>query len=136
VLGARQLTTTPDATSKGDSMTASPSTSIRPQFRTIDGLKIRFAESEAGGGREPTVLLTNPWPESLYAFALIWGRLAEHGHLFAVDLPGFGASERREDLLAPRAMGDFLAQLIDEADLGRVHIVGPDIGTSAGRSVG
>ena len=67
----------------------------------------------------------------MYAFAPIWATLAEHARLFAVDLPGFGASERREDLLSPQAMGGFLAQLIVEADLGRPHIVGPDVGTAA-----
>jgi pimeloyl-ACP methyl ester carboxylesterase len=67
----------------------------------------------------------------VYAFAPIWPLLAEHAWLFAVDLPGFGQSERREDLLDPRAMGEFLAQLIDEAELGAPHVVGPDIGTSA-----
>ena len=61
----------------------------------------------------------------------MWTSLAEHASLFAVDLPGFGASERREDLLSPRAMGEFLGQLIVEADLGTPHIVGPDVGTSA-----
>jgi hypothetical protein len=45
--------------------------------------------------------------------------------------PGFGASERREDLLSSRAMGEFLAQLIAEADLGAPHIVAPDVGTAA-----
>jgi pimeloyl-ACP methyl ester carboxylesterase len=103
--------------------------SIAPQFRTIDGVKIRYADS--GGSRERVVLLTSPWPESLYAFTPMWVTLAEHARLFAVDLPGFGASERREDLLSPRAMGGFLAGLVAEADLGRVHIVGPDVGTSA-----
>ena len=76
-------------------------------------------------------MLTSPWPESVYAFAPIWATLAEHARLFAIDLPGFGASERRDDLLSPRAMGGFLAQLIAEADLGRPHIVAPDVGTSA-----
>jgi pimeloyl-ACP methyl ester carboxylesterase len=51
--------------------------------------------------------------------------------LFAIDLPGFGASERRDDLMSPRAMGGFLAALIAEADLGKSHIVAPDVGTSA-----
>jgi pimeloyl-ACP methyl ester carboxylesterase len=46
----------------------------------------------------------------------MWATLAEHARLFAVDLPGFGASERRDELLSPRAMGRFLA---------------PDVGTSA-----
>jgi pimeloyl-ACP methyl ester carboxylesterase len=104
-------------------------TTMQVQFRTVDGVRIRYAES--GGSQEAAVLLTSPWPESVYAFAPIWVTLAEHARLFAVDLPGFGASERREDLLSPRAMGEFLAQLIAEADLGTPHIVGPDVGTSA-----
>jgi pimeloyl-ACP methyl ester carboxylesterase len=104
-------------------------TSIEPRFRTIDGVKIRYADS--GGTHERMVLLTSPWPESLYAFAPMWTTLAEHARLFAVDLPGFGRSERRDDLLSPRAMGDFLAQLIVEADLGTPYIVAPDVGTSA-----
>jgi pimeloyl-ACP methyl ester carboxylesterase len=67
----------------------------------------------------------------VYAFASMWASLAEHARVFAVDLPGFGASERRDDLLSPRAMGEFLARLIAEADLGAPHIVAPDVGTAA-----
>jgi pimeloyl-ACP methyl ester carboxylesterase len=104
-------------------------TTLQVQFRTVDGVRIRYADS--GGSPEPTVLLTSPWPESVYAFAPMWGALAESARLFAIDLPGFGASERREDLLSPRAMGGFLARLIAEADLGTPHIVAPDVGTSA-----
>jgi pimeloyl-ACP methyl ester carboxylesterase len=98
-------------------------------FRTVDGLRIRYADSGDSQGR--TLLLTSPWPESLYAFAQMWTTLAEHARLFAIDLPGFGASERRDDLLSPRAMGWFLAQLITEAELGTPHVVAPDVGTSA-----
>jgi pimeloyl-ACP methyl ester carboxylesterase len=106
-------------------------TTMTPQvrFRTVDGVRIRYADS--GGSREQTVVLTSPWPESLYAFAPMWSSLAQQARLFAIDLPGFGASERRDDLLSPRAMGQFLAQLIAEVDLGTPHIVGPDVGTSA-----
>ena len=107
-----------------------PTTTV-PQvgFRTVDGLRIRYADS--GASQEPTLLLTSPWPESVYAFAPMWATLAEHARLVAIDLPGFGASERRDDLLSPRAMGAFLASIIVEADLGRPHIVAPDVGTSA-----
>jgi pimeloyl-ACP methyl ester carboxylesterase len=102
---------------------------LEPSFRTVSGVRIRYAES--GGSGQETLLLTSPWPESVYAFAPMWATLAERAHVFAVDLPGFGASERSEDLLSPRAMGGFLARLIVEADLGRPHIVAPDVGTSA-----
>jgi len=110
-------------------MSISLTESIKPKFWTIDGLKIRYAES--GGPHEPTILLTGPWPESLYAFTRMWNTLSEHARLFAIDLPGFGASERRDDLLSPRAMGGFLVRLVAEADLGTPHIVAPDVGTSA-----
>jgi pimeloyl-ACP methyl ester carboxylesterase len=110
-------------------MSTPVTTPMEPQFRSIDGLRIRYADS--GGTQEATVLLTSPWPESLYAFAPIWASLAKHARLLAIDLPGFGASERRQDLLSPRAMGKFLAQLITDADLGTPHIVAPDVGTAA-----
>lgn len=102
---------------------------IKPRFRSIDGLSVRYAESD--GPREADALLLSPWPESLFAFDATWSRLAGHAHLVAVDLPGFGHSELREDLLSPRAMGEFVVRIADELGLTQPHVVGPDIGTSA-----
>jgi pimeloyl-ACP methyl ester carboxylesterase len=98
------------------------------EFRTIDGLSIRFAESEE---RDDHALLLGPWPESLLAFEPTWARLAEHTHLVAVDLPGFGHSQRRDALLSPRAMGEFVIRIADAFGLENPHVVGPDIGTGA-----
>src|SRR3954454_13439744 len=104
-------------------------TTMTTRRRTADGLAIRYAE--AGEAGEETVLLLNPWPESLFAWDTIWTRLAQTARLVAIDLPGFGQSERRAELLSPRAMGTFLLRLIDEWGLGRPHLVGPDVGTGA-----
>jgi pimeloyl-ACP methyl ester carboxylesterase len=101
---------------------------IKTQFRTIDGVSIRFAESEE---RSDHALLLSPWPESLFAFEPTWSRLAEQTHLVAIDLPGFGHSERRDALLSPRAMGEFIVRAADAFGLDHPHVVGPDIGTSA-----
>lgn len=98
------------------------------QFRTIDGLSIRYAESEERGDH---ALLLGPWPESLLAFEPTWARLAEQAHLVAVDLPGFGHSQRRDALLSPRAMGEFVIRVADAFGLEHPHVVGPDIGTGA-----
>lgn len=103
--------------------------SIRPQQRTIDGVRIRYADS--GGTQTRTLLLTSPWPESIFAFARVWPTLSEQARLFAIDLPGFGASERRDDLLSPRAMGGFLARVVETAELETPHLVAPDVGTAA-----
>jgi len=102
---------------------------ISPQFRDADGLHIRYAESRPVDG--PAVLLLSPWPESLYAWEALWPRLSERARLVAIDLPGFGKSEARDDLYSPRAMGQFLTKLIDEWQLGRPHVFGPDVGTGA-----
>jgi pimeloyl-ACP methyl ester carboxylesterase len=107
----------------------SPMTHMDPRQRTADGLVIRYAETDGVG--DEAVLLLNPWPESLFAWDTIWTRLAETARLVAIDLPGFGQSERRAELLSPRAMGTFLLRLIDEWELGLPHLVGPDVGTGA-----
>jgi pimeloyl-ACP methyl ester carboxylesterase len=98
-------------------------------FREADGVKIRFAE--AGQGGSETVVLTSPWPESVLAFRKVWDRLAERFHVVAIDLPGYGQSERQLDLYSTVAMGGFLVQLVKEWDLGPVHFVAPDVGTPA-----
>jgi pimeloyl-ACP methyl ester carboxylesterase len=102
---------------------------INTRFRTIDGLSVRYAQSTEP--REVEALLFAPWPETLYAYDATWASLAERAHLTAVDLPGFGHSELRADLLSPQAMGEFIARVADEFGLARPHVVGPDIGTSA-----
>ncbi len=109
-------------------MTTALSQSIQPQVRTIDGLSIRYAESEP---RDDHALLLSPWPESIYCYEPTWTRLAEHTHLVAIDLPGFGQSERRNDLMSPRAMGEFLVRVADAFGLEQPHVVGPDVGTGA-----
>ena len=101
---------------------------IQPRFRTIDGLSVRFAESV---DHDVHALLLSPWPQSLFAFEPIWPQLSEHAHLVAIDLPGFGHSQRRDDLLTPRAMGEFGIRLADAFGLAHPHLVGPGIGSCA-----
>src|SRR3954463_8884934 len=102
---------------------------MHPEFRLVDGLRIRCAE--AGPREGETTVLTCPWPESLFAFRKVWDRLAERFHLVAVDLPGFGQSEGRPELFSPTAMAEFLARLVRAWGLGPVHFVGPDVGPPA-----
>ena len=62
--------------------------------------------------RDVSAILLSPWPESLFTFEQMWSRLAEHEHLVAIDLPGFGHSERRDELLTPSVMGEFVARVV------------------------
>jgi pimeloyl-ACP methyl ester carboxylesterase len=107
----------------------SAAAAIPTYFRVCDGVRIRYADTQTESAT--TMLLLAPWPESLFAFRRIWDPLSRAGRIVAIDLPGFGHSDGRPELIAPDAAGAFLAQLIDEWDLGTPHIVGPDVGTAA-----
>jgi pimeloyl-ACP methyl ester carboxylesterase len=110
-------------------MGADAASTISTYFRVCDGVRVRFADSKADS--DSTVLLLSPWPESLWAFRRIWGRVVALGRVVAIDLPGFGHSDGRTELIAPDTSGAFLARLIDEWGLGAPHVVGPDVGTAA-----
>ena len=102
--------------------------SFEMHFRLIGGLTVRFAVSEDHGDH---ALLLSPWPESLLAFEPVWWHLAKRTHLVAVDLPGFGHSQRRDSLLSPEAMGEFVIAAADAFGLERPHVVAPGTGTAA-----
>jgi pimeloyl-ACP methyl ester carboxylesterase len=71
----------------------------------------------------------SPWPESIFAFAPVWAGLTKQFEVLAIDLPGFGQSEARDDLFAPQAMGEFIAKALDAFGLASVHAVGLDVGS-------
>lgn len=99
------------------------------EFVDVDGLKIRFRR---GRGRTGIPLvLTSPWPESLRAFDRVWPILGAEASLIAVDIPGFGHSQSRPQLMSPKAMGAFIPKILTALSLDRVHAIGPDVGTSA-----
>jgi pimeloyl-ACP methyl ester carboxylesterase len=102
--------------------------SFEMRFRIIGGLTVRFAVSEEHSDH---ALLLSPWPESLLAFEPVWWRLAKRTHLVAVDLPGFGHSQRSDSLVSPRAMGEFIIAAADAFGLTHPHVVAPGTGTSA-----
>ena len=94
---------------------------FQTRFRVIDGLTVRFARSE---DRHEQALLLSLWPESLFAFEPVWSWLAEHAHLVAIDLPGFGHSQRCDGLPSPRAMSEFLIRTADAFGLEHPHVTG------------
>src|SRR6476660_1561993 len=110
--------------------TARPLSQIatEPTYRTIGGVSTRFVESDR---RETDALLFSPWPESVFAYEPTWSQLAETTHLVAIDLPGFGRSERKDELMTPRKMGEFIVRAADAFGLAQPHVVGPDVGTAA-----
>jgi pimeloyl-ACP methyl ester carboxylesterase len=95
----------------------------------IDGLKIRYAKGGTADGIP--VLLTAPWPESIYSFHRLLPGLGKEHPYIAMDLPGYGHSDSRPDVMSPEAMGNFVIALMKHFELTQAHIVAPDVGTLA-----
>jgi pimeloyl-ACP methyl ester carboxylesterase len=99
-------------------------TPFETAWQTVDGLKIRFARA----GKGDQVVLLSPWPESIFAFSPIWAGLTSRFDVLAIDLPGFGRSDGRDDLFAPQKMGAFLGAMLTAFGVSSAHIVGMDVG--------
>ncbi len=100
--------------------------SLEVAWRTIDGLKIRYAASGKSGD---SIVLFSPWPESILAFEPVWSGLSSRFQLLAIDLPGFGRSEGRDELFSPRRMGEFITRAFDAFGVSSTHAVGLDVGS-------
>lgn len=95
----------------------------------IDGLEIRLARGGADVGIP--IMLTSPWPESIYGFRDILPEVSKSAPYIAIDLPGFGRSQGRADLMSPIAMAGFIVKAAAHLGIEKMHGVGPDIGALA-----
>jgi pimeloyl-ACP methyl ester carboxylesterase len=95
----------------------------------VDGLGIAYRELGSG----PPVLLLHGWPTSSYLWREVMLPIAAHNRVLAIDLPGFGASDKplgvRYDFeLFDRTLDGFLAALRVETVGLAVHDLGGPIG--------
>ena len=99
------------------------------QYRTINGLKVRYREHVRAGA--PCLLMTNAWPQSIRCWDSSWDSLAGDYHLLAIDMPGFGLSQGQPGIMTPSAQGRFFVDVLDTFGLDAVHGIGPDVGVPA-----
>src|SRR5260221_12937316 len=85
----------------------------------VDGLRIRIARSGRANGS--AILFTNPWPERIYSFHRVLPYFVETHRVIAIDLPGFGHSESRPDVIVPQKLVVFLIKVIAHLHLDRMN---------------
>lgn len=64
------------------------------RFNTVDVHGLKLFYREAGDASRPTVLLLHGFPSASHMFRDLIPELAEHYHVVAPDLPGFGMTEQ------------------------------------------
>ncbi|CAG9173901.1 alpha/beta fold hydrolase [Cupriavidus pampae] len=73
------------------SVTAQPDSQVQYRFADADGVRVFYRE--AGDDALPTMLLLHGFPTSSHQFRHLIPQLAQHFHVIAPDLPGFGFTE-------------------------------------------
>lgn len=95
----------------------------------VDDLTIAYWELGSG----PPVLLIHGWPTSSYLWRDVMPPIARHNRVVAIDLPGFGASDK-----PPGAAYDFdfyrtaLDGFLSELDIEKVGLAVHDLGGPVG----
>jgi len=100
----------------------------------INGFRLAYWVHETAhqqADERPWLLLIHGFPTSSWDWTPIWDGLAERFNLIAMDLLGFGLSDkppRHRYTLVEQA--DFLESLLAHAGVGHAHILAHDIGDS------
>lgn len=104
------------------------------EFIKIEGLELHYREWARINGKENNVLMVHGLGGSTFAWRYTAPMLQEEGfRVIAVDLPGFGLSERKTGLdHSPEARAELLWSLLEELDPNQKwNLVGHSMGGAA-----
>lgn len=90
----------------------------------IDGLKINYIKTGSG---EP-VLVLHGWGASIETVMPIVNTLKKDHTVFALDLPGFGKSQKPEEVFGSFCYADIVKEFMDRLIPGRLSLVGHSFG--------
>jgi len=82
---------------------------------------------------EKIILLVHGWPTSSYLYRHMMAPLSQHHRVIALDLPGFGESDKdSEASFSFRYHAEIIQGLIDQLGIKKVHLVVHDLGGPIG----
>lgn len=103
--------------------------SATPGFAEVEGLKVHYVEQGSG---EP-VLLLHGWPTSSYLWRNLLAPIAAKNRVIAIDLPGFGRSDKPTDAsYSFRFYDRVLTGFLDSVGAERVGLGVHDLGGPVG----
>ena len=100
------------------------SNSLTDHFASVNGATLHYLSAGTAGS---PILLVHGFPETSLAFERLIPLLAQSHRVFAVDLRGFGESSHGDGEYSSAASAEDLHLLIEQLDVGPVHISAQDI---------
>ncbi len=96
---------------------------LEPRFDTVEGLRVRYVRA----GEGPAVVLLHGFGSSIYTWKDVLPGLAESRSVVALDLPGFGESDRPRDL-SFESYPRVVLGLMDHLGIAQATLVGNSMG--------
>lgn len=94
------------------------------RFADVDGVRLHYQEKGAG---TPLVLI-HGYTSSTYSWKDVFEPLSQNFRVIAVDLKGFGFSEKRDGDYTRRAQAVLVAHLLDDLKIERAWLCGNSMG--------
>src|SRR5262249_13786368 len=88
-------------------------------FAAVDGARVRYVDK----GQGPAVVLIHGFASSLETWELVMPELAKTHRVIALDLKGFGWSDRPEGDYSPAAEARLVVKLLDQLGVKRAAFV-------------
>lgn len=117
-------------------------------MKSVASWKQQAKELSAGGRRlaywtaneqdeaKPWLLLIHGYPTSSWDWTFIWNKLAAHFRLAAVDMLGFGLSEKPKNIgYSIFAQADFQEALLEHLAVSEAHILAHDYGDTVAQEL-
>lgn len=93
-------------------------------YADVNGVKLHYVE---GGSGQPLICLPG-WPQTWYSYLPIAIDLAKAYRVIIVDIRGMGSSDKPVHGFDKKTMASDIMELVKLLELGKVNIMGHDIG--------
>lgn len=103
------------------------------EYFTYHGFNIFYRTNNAD---KPTLLLIHGFPTSSWDFSYIWAQLEKYFNLLAVDLLGFGLSDKPvKHTYSTEEQTNLIEALLDSKNIHRFHILAHDYGDTVAQEM-
>ncbi|GAA1284869.1 alpha/beta hydrolase [Pseudonocardia aurantiaca] len=111
-----------------------PTIRSQPRSATVDvATGVRLHYMEQGDPNGEVIVFVHGWPDSWYSFSRVLHHLPERYHAYALDLRGFGRSDRPADGYTIDDLAADVVAFLDAVDVDRATLVGHSMGTFVAR---
>lgn len=105
-------------------------------YTVVSGNRIAYWTASDEVGSKPALLLIHGFPTSSWDWTAIWPTLASHFRLIAIDMLGFGLSDKpRDAAYSIASQADILMSILKRLDVKDVHIIAHDYGNTVAQEI-